>query len=59
MITTSGRLQLDRLERGIGIGGLGDHGDTSDTVQDADESAAYQFVIVAEHDPDGGLVRHV
>jgi hypothetical protein len=50
---------LDRFERRVGVSRLGDHGDAADTIEDAAQSAPDELMVIAEHDPDRGLVGHV
>ena len=59
MITTSGRLDFDSLQRGISIACLGHDLDAAGALEDAAESAADQLVVIAQHHPDRRFSRHV
>ncbi len=59
MITTSGRLELDSLQRSVSIAGLGHDLHAAGVLEDADEPAADQLVVVAQHHPDQRFSRHV
>ena len=49
---------MGRLERGVSIGCLGNDLDPADSVEDADETATNQLVIVTEQHPDHLLIGH-